>query len=192
LSGSTDISSIVLDHSAGRAVLTINYDRQDDDIRRLGVQELYAVDVVRDIKAAPYFAALLDNEAADVQASWDNRLTTDKIKNYATWNNLQKALFGHMTHGQESYTETAYEFRQTFQTTSTKVLKASTANPNTVQTLPELTRSLQNLVDAMPTGEWLKKPTTVNYAGRKGWTVSKTYLWAPKWSVIYGGTFTGL
>lgn len=183
----SDIASISYRSSNGRAAITVAYDRADDDIRRLGVQELYAVDVVRDIKAAPHFKTLTNKQVSDVQAKWDVRGGQDEA-----WIELQKSLYGHMAHGQDSYIETAYEFRQTFQTTSNKRIRAATSNPNTVQDLPKLTRTLENLVDAVPDGEWLKKPTTVQYAGRKGWTVSLTYQWAPKWSVIYGGTFTGL
>lgn len=183
----SDIASIAYRSANGRAAITVAYDRVDDDIRRLGVQEFYAVDVVRDIKAAPYFASLTNAQTSAVQSNWDARLGP-----VTEWTDLQKSLYGHMAHGQESYIETAYEFRQTYQTTSNKKIKAATSNPNTVQDLPALTRTLENLVDAVPAGEWLKKPTTVQYAGRKGWTVSLTYQWAPKWSVIYGGTFTGL
>lgn len=183
----TDIASIAYRSSNGRAAITVAYDRIDDDIKRLGVQELYSVDVIRDIKASPYFASLSNAQTSAVQSNWDARLGP-----VATWTDLQKSLYGHMAHGQESYTETAHEFRQTYQTSSNKLIKALTSDPNTVQDLPELTRTLKNLVDAVPAGEWLKKPTSVQYAGRKGWTVSLTYQWAPKWSVIYGGTFTGL
>jgi Tfp pilus assembly protein PilN len=68
----------------------------------------------------------------------------------------------------------------------------ASANPNTVTALPRLSNALNKLIDSLPTGEWLKKPTTVQNAGRKGWTVTLTYQWAPQWSIIYGGTFTGL
>jgi hypothetical protein len=61
-----------------------------------------------------------------------------------------------------------------------------------VQDLPEMSSRLKNQIDALPTGEWLKKPTQVRYLGKEGTDVSLEYQWAPKWSVIYGGTFTGL
>lgn len=183
----TNIVSIAYKASNGRASITVEFERVDYEFGRLGVQELYAVDVVRDIKAAPYFKTLTNDEASAVQSAWEARSGID-----SAWNELQKSLYGHMARGQESYIETAYEFRQTFQTSSNKRIKIATSDPNTVQELPKLTRTIDNLVDDMPDGEWLKKPTTVQYAGRKGWTVSATYQWAPKWSIIYGGTFTGL
>jgi hypothetical protein len=184
---SGDVASLMTSTYNGRASLTVTYEREPSDIRRLGIQELAAFDVVRDIKCAPYFAPLTNAEVSEVQLSWDNRDGGD-----IAWSTLQSTLYGHLSHGQESYIETAYEFRQTFQTTSVRKIRKAASNPNTVQDLPRLTETLQNLVDAMPTGEWLKKPTSVTYAGRKGWTVTLVYQWAPKWSVIYGGTFTGL
>lgn len=184
---SGDVASLMTSTYNGRASLTVTYEREPSDIRRLGIQELAAFDVIRDIRCAPYFASLTNAEVSEVQLSWDNRDGGDIV-----WSPLQSKLYGHLAHGQESYIETAYEFRQTFQTTSVRKIRKAASNPNTVQDLPVLTETLQNLVDAMPTGEWLKKPTSVTYAGRKGWTVTLVYQWAPKWSIIYGGTFTGL
>lgn len=182
-----EISSIAYEEFAGRASLTVNYERESDDISNYGIQEFAAVDVLRDIKCAQYFAGLTNAQAAEVQRYWDSRLDPD-----AAWSDLQKSLYGHMAHGQESYIETAYEFRQTFQTTSAKRIKAASSKPNKVTDLPGISPSLSKLIDGVPDGEWLQKPTTVQYAGRKGWTVTLTYHWAPKWSIIYGGTFTGL
>lgn len=190
---SGDVASLMTSTYNGRASLTVAYEREPSDIRRLGIQELAAFDVVRDIKCAPYFESLTNAEVSEVQLSWDNRDGGD-----ICWSPLQSKLYGHLAHGQESYIETAYEFRQTFQTTSVRRIKVASSNPNTVRPLPSLTKTIQNLIDAMPKdkdgndGEWLKKPTSVTYAGRKGWTVTLVYQWAPKWSVIYGGTFTGL
>lgn len=183
------ISAIVYRSSNGRATLTVSYGRvaQQGEVYDDQVQELSGVDVVRDIKCSPYFAELTNDQVTAVQLAWDERSGA-----VSTWSNLQKSLYGHMAHGQESYVETAYEFRQVFQTTSTSQIRKAASNPNTVQNLPSLSPALSNLIDELPSGEWLKKPTTVQYAGKRGWTVSQTYQWAPKWSVIYGGTFTGL
>jgi hypothetical protein len=184
---SGDVASLMTSTYNGRASLTVAYEREPSDIRRLGIQELAAFDVIRDIKCAPYFESLTNDEISEVQLNWDNREGADIL-----WSDLQLKLYGHLSHGQESYIETAYEFRQTFQTTSVRKLRKATSNPNTVRSLPQLTGTLENLIDALPDGEWLKKPTSVTYAGRKGWTVTLVYQWAPKWSVIYGGSFTGL
>lgn len=188
------IASLLYRSSNGRGTLTVNYGRTAStgsiDMFEDSVQELNAVDVVRDIKAAPYFESLSNAQMSYVQAAWDARLGADHLLG-----DLSKALYGHLAHGQDSYIETAYEFRQAFQTNSTKRLQAAASDPNTIQSLPSLSPSLKALIGSLPTtGQWLKKPTTVQYAGRNGYTVSQTYQWAPKWSVIYGATglFTGL
>jgi len=185
------IASLAYRASIGRASLTVSYGRTAStgsiDMFEDSVQELNAVDVVRDIKCAPFFAGLTNAQMSYVQAAWDSRLGDGHLLG-----DLSKKLYGHLAHGQDSYIETAYEFRQAFQTTSTQRLQQAASDPNTVKPLPALSPTLKNLIDALPTGEWLKKPVTVQYAGRKGWTVSLTYQWAPKWSEIYGGTFTGL
>lgn len=183
---SAGVSSLAYNESLGRASLTISFDREDSDTRNLGVQELYAADIIKDIKSAPYFSSLTNKEVSDVQAAWDNREGPS-----TSWTALQEKLYGHMAHGQESYVETVYEFRQTFQTSSTSRLQAASADPNTVQQLPTLNNTMANLINGLPSGEWLKKPVSVMYAGRKGWTVTVVYQWAKKWSAIYGGTFTG-
>jgi hypothetical protein len=105
---------------------------------------------------------------------------------------LEQELFGHLVHGQETYIETAYEFRQTWVVESTKALKLASSNANTVQDLPPLGKTLENLIDSLPSGEWLKKPTTCRSLGKNGWEVTVTYQYAKKWSVIYGGSFTGV
>jgi hypothetical protein len=51
---------------------------------------------------------------------------------------------------------------------------------------------MSRLIDDLPKGEWLKKPTVVQSAGNGFFTVRVTYLWAKKWSVVYGGSETGL
>jgi hypothetical protein len=183
-----DISSISTSSSNGRASITVYYERESWDMRRLGIQELIAFDVVRDIRCAPYFEELTNEQIADVMAQWDNRGGVDIIG----WDDLQISLYGHLAHGQESYIETAYEFRQTFQTTSLRKLNIAAKDPNTVQDLPMLSFTIGRLIKKLPDGEWLKKPVSVQYAGKKGWTVTLVWQWAPKWSVIYGGSFTGL
>ena len=193
ISGAERIASLEKNTSGGgRASLTIVFDRTPSMFGPFGdqdeLQELNSFDVVKDIKSAPYFESLINDQVIAVVKKFEG--PTPGVD--SGWTDLQKALYGHLAHGQESYLETAYEFRQTFQTNSNRLLRASTSNPNTVQNLPTLTASLQRLIDTLPDGEWLKKPTNVQYLGRKGWLVSITYQWAPKWSIIYGGTFTGL
>ncbi len=180
------MSSMVYREQNGRSALTIQYEHMGSATQDDSVQELYAMDVARDILVAPYFASLTNAQITEVVSAWEQREEID-----AGWTQLQKRLYGHLNHGQEVYQETAYEFRQTYQTSSDRELGLAAENPNRVTPLPRIHRNLVNLIVSLPAGEWLKKPITVTQAGRRGWTVSATWQWAPQWSVIYGGTFTG-
>lgn len=147
------------------------------------IQELYGFDIVRDIRAAPYFSTLTDAQVIAVMTAFEAREAAD-----AGWVALQLSLYKHLVHGQETFVDTAYEFRKTWVVESTKQLKAASANANTVQALPGLGATLRSLIDSLPSGEWLKKPTTVRSLGRSGWEVTITYQYSKKWSIIYGGT----
>ena len=182
-----NVAAISLRKQRGRGTLEVAYERvlaqeEIDD----GTQELYSIEQVRGIESAPYFASLTNAQIVTVRAAWEAREEAD-----AGWVQLQKRLYGHYAHGQEQYLETAYEFRQTWTTTSRSAVVRSATGINTVQTLPSLSATLRRLINAMPAGQWLKKPTSVVSAGRQGWTVTIQYQWAPAWSVIYGGSFTG-
>ena len=192
---SVGLKSTVYKSAAGRASLTItfedipaegNSDASDSDYAEGGTEfvELSGMDVIRDIKVAPYFDALTSSQKVEVQARWDDRLPED-----THWAGLAKTLYRHLAHGQESYIETAYELRRSYSTFSSKTAKLAAANSNTVQALPDIGR-LERLVGTLPSGEWLKKPTTVNYERENGWRVSEHYQGAPKWSVVYGGTWS--
>jgi len=185
----TNVASIqtVLDNR-GRGTLTITREllASDSTSERDGTQELFGIEIVRDISTAPYFASLSNAQIIAVRDLFEQREAAD-----GGWSTLQKRLYGHLAHGQESYTETAYEFRQSWTTSSTTAITRAATGVNTVQALPPLSGTLRRLVSQLPAGEWLKKPTTVTSAGRRGWTVSLHYQWAPQWSVIYGGSFTG-
>jgi hypothetical protein len=186
------ISGVTLDKAAnGRGTLSINYVRSLAsliDEENDGVQELVAVDNVRDIKTADYFKTLTPAQKVAVQERWENRLPPPETG----WVALQTTLYNHMASGMETWTDTRYEFRRTFLTTSERTMKFSASNPNrVVETLPRLSDVLSKLIDALPEGEWLKAPVAVTYAGTLGWSVQETYIWAWKWSVVYGGTWTG-
>lgn len=193
-------STEVTENENGRAELIANYERATLGNNVPGIedaiQELNPVEIVRDIFSADYFKTLTNDQILEVRNLYEN-----KIGNYegfdsswitTMWNALQLKLYGHLTHGQDSYFYTAYEFKQTWKTTSDRALRKSLADPNTVTDLPSLNSTMQKLVSSLPTLEWLKKPTQVNYIGRGYWAVSETWMGLPQWSVIYGGTFTGV
>jgi hypothetical protein len=153
------------------------------------------VDVNRSIYLAPYFAALTSYEILAVRKAYEDQGEAD-----AGWGALQNQLFGHLVHGQEEYLETAYILRQTFRTNSTRSIRKAASQINQVckpvnatgPDFPNLSSKMKAQVDALPSGEWLKRPTQVRYIGKDGTDVSLEFQWAPKWSVVYGGTFTGL
>ena len=194
------IASVSTRTGNGRGSLTVEYTRNTILLDELGeqeeVQELISVDSIRDLRQAPYFAitaptvnlyAMTNSEILEVDTAIDNREAAT-----TSWNNGQKVYYGHRARGFDTYLETVYEFRNSKQVTSQKILNASVDNPNTKQDLPQLSSTMKRLINSLPTGEWLKKPTSIISSGDRGWTVSQVYQWAPELSVIYGGSFTGI
>jgi hypothetical protein len=153
------------------------------------------VDVNRSIYLAPYFSDLTSYEILEVRKVFEDQGEAD-----GGWNVLQTHLFGHLVHGQEEYLETAYVLRQTFRTNSTRTITKAASQINQVckpdnatgPDFPNLSSKLKAQIDSLPDGEWLKRPTQVRYIGKEGTDVAMEFQWAPKWSVVYGGTFTGL
>jgi hypothetical protein len=204
------VGSLELRTSRGRGSLRVNFQRVWEQIDPLdqSVQELNAFDVVRPIYTSAYFRTETAPLIASVRDAAEQQLTPAEVEEVAaiydaaagggqTWGTRASAgkawqLLGHLQLGMESYNETAYEFVQTWRSTSTAQLKIASSNPNTVQTLPALSGVMARLIDSLPTGEWLKKPTTVTSVGNGIFAVRVSYLWAVKWSVVYGGTETGL
>jgi hypothetical protein len=185
-----------MEKANGRGTLSTQYVRSGErsilvETDEDGTQELYGFDVVKDIMTAEYFKALSPADKAECRELWEDRTATPPDG----WATAKKVLFYHLQNGVETYTDTAYEFRRTFTTSSSETLKKSASDPNTVvltALLPPLSSAMKNLIDALPTGEWLKKPITVTYAGKSGWVVCESWQWSWKWSVVYsGGTWTG-
>jgi hypothetical protein len=197
---SENVSEMELRTSRGRGTLRVTCARiwEEVDTDSQTVQELNAIDVTRSIYVAPYFRTMSLALIASVRKAFENQLTAAEIAVVASadsWGaagGLPYKLLGHLRLGMDSYNSTAYEFSKTWRTTSTKELKIASSSINTVTTLPTLSGVMLKLVDALPTGEWLKRPTTVTSAGGGWFNVRSSYLWAPKWSVVYGGTETGL
>lgn len=189
------VSGVTADYARGRGVLSVTNARVMgtgiDPTADGGLQELIGIDVIRPIYAAPYFAALTAAEVALCKTIVEDG-ATDPTGFFGGGNaTLAYQLFGHLVMGRETYYETAFIFRRTFRTSSGQQVRLASSNPNTVQPLPALSQTLQNLIDTLPDGEWLKRPTQCRYMGREGWDVSDEYLWSPQWSIVYGGTFTG-
>jgi hypothetical protein len=189
----SSISGLSNNAERGRGTLTITNARTIGtavDPETGGMQELLGVDVVRPIYAAPYFSVLTAAQIALARTLVDDG-ATDPTGHFTANATKCYQLFGHLVRGYESYYETAYMFRQTFRTSSGKEVRIAASNQNTVQPLPALSQTLLKLIDTLPDGEWLKRPTECRYVAREGWDVSVEYLWAPEWSIVYGGSFTG-
>jgi hypothetical protein len=195
-----NVGSMELRTARGRGSLRVNFQRvwSEVDVQDQAVQELNSFDVIRPIECAPYFRGMALALMASVRKAYEGQLTAAEITAVATadsWGaagGLPYKLLGHLRLGQDSYVETAYEFSKTWRSTSTNQLKIASGSINTVVNLPTLSGVMARLIDALPAGEWLKKPTTVQSAGGGFFSVRVSYLWAPKWSVVYGGTETGL
>jgi hypothetical protein len=152
-----------------------------------GLQELLAIDVLRPIWAAPYWGEQeLDAPYIAQVRVWVENGNTEADPEWSKA--AQETLFNHIITGIDTYYETAYVFRRTFRASSTTLKKYEIDDLNTVVQLPKLSKTLENFIDKIPEGEWLKRPTQFRFLGREGWEISEEYLWAPQWSIVYGGT----
>jgi hypothetical protein len=210
LTGASNVGSMELRTGRGRGTLRVNYNRvwEQVEVQDQAVQELNSFDVVRPIECAPYFREMKTDLIASVRAVYEAQLRPSEVdaaaaahdadsESVGKWGSRSAAglawkLLGHLRLGQDSYVETAYEFSKTWRSTSTRQIRIASGSINQVVDLPTLTGVMARLIDALPAGEWLKKPTTVQSSGGGFFSVRVSYLWAPKWSVIYGGTETGL
>jgi len=176
-----DTASISYETARGRGILTVRYARSGV----LTIEELYGVDVIKDVLTASYFDSLSDAEVAVVRKAYvDGPLPPD-----AGWSAMQLTLYQHFLHGAESFYETGFVLRVSKQGVRTSALGASYANLNEVVATPTLSSAMETLVDALPAGEWLKKPPNVLNLGKGRWKVDQEYHWADRWSVVYGGTW---
>ena len=198
-----NIVSLQYGYSAGRGRLVVRYERSDPnnnpalDGSRL-VEELYAVDVLRDVRAAPYWAtggdgAITDDNIAVVTAAVEKSYTESEIDAnldvaWASWTDAMKDLRWHMMRGQDSYFETAFILRRSAYGVYTNSIKAIFTNINRVVDAPTFQSKMDELIDELPPGEWLYKPPQAQQLGNGVWRVSNEWHWAKQWSVVYGGT----
>jgi len=158
------------------------------------VEELYAINIVRDVRCAPYFcaggdAALTDDQVADVMDAVDHNYLEAEITNWATWIDAQKQLRYHMLHGQDSYYETGFVLRASLYGVITSKIKASFTFINEVVPAPVFLSPMDDLLASLPTGEWLHRPPQSEHLGKGKWRITREWHWAAKWSKMYGGTW---
>lgn len=177
-----NLASMTFRSVNGRATLVQRGIRENRDI-----EELYAVDVVKDLRTCEYYDALSDAQIAAV---------SEKFKDPGTpyveptgWNALQKKLFFFMSHGEESYLETQFILRLTKHAVLDTEIGASFDNINKVVAAPEVSESMANLIASLPAGEWMKKPPQTGNQGFGRWRVEQEWHWAKRWAVHYNGTW---
>jgi len=213
----------------GRATLVARFGRTGGGSEAYGddvtvIEELIAVDVLKDISCAPYFAVLLeeghplyakqdaetkglplsDDQVAYVRDCVERRLTEGEITTevakrglsvslaWASWSTGMKELRWHLERGIDTFYETGFVLRQSLYGVRTSAIKAAFTGLNTVAAAaPEFDSRMDNLIEALPSGEWLIKPVQCEHLGRGKWKVSKEWQWAEKWSIVFGGTLNG-
>ena len=201
--------SLVYRNANGRASLVARFARTGtadpdygDDVSV--IEELYSVDVIKDVAEAGYWDDLTDDEVAWVRYCADNRMTQDEIDTaadasedigtalkYVSWSYLMKQLYGHIVHGVETFFETGFILRRSLYGVRTAAIKASFTGINEVGNDPVFKSQMDALIAALPAGEWLYKPPQAEHLGKGRWRVTVEWHWAKRWSVMYEGTWTG-
>ena len=194
-----NIRSLAYKRTNGRVTLTAGYGRDDGNTTTYPtdvtmIEEIYGLDIIRDVRTAPYWTTAEDTKLSndlivDVQDAVDNNLKQAEITNFGTWTDSQKQLHYHLTHGETSYYETGMIMRQSLYGVRTSSIKAAFTDSNTVVNAPVFKTSMLDLLEALPSGEWLLKPPQAEYLGHGKWRITIEYHWAEKWSKIYGGTW---
>lgn len=199
-----NIASLSYRNRTGRGTLMLVYGRsgtnvegEPDDVAV--VEELYGIDIVRDVCCAPIWGPgeydLDDDDVATVRRACEMTLTQAEITTprvkiaWASWTDGMKDLRYHILNGQDSYFETGFILRKSKFGIRTSEIKASFTNINTVVTAPSFSTPMSALIDALPEGEWLYKPPQCEHLGRGKWRVTLEWHWAVQWSRMYGGTW---
>lgn len=183
------LASIGYEPNNGRARLIKRFIRTDETI-----EELYEVDVLKDVCTATYFSSLTDKQVAIVRYVHDNPMnpltnTPDWDATIAAWTPLQQTLYTHLVHGAEIYNDKAFDLRiSKFVSVARASPAADLTHINEAVSLPSLSANMQRLVNTLPSGEWLQGAMNLQHLGRGRWRTDNLLHWAKKWSVVYGGT----
>ena len=208
-----NIAQLTYKNQKGHATLIMRLGRAGNSVAGYPedvslVEELYAVDVSKDIACAPYYVGgagdLDDDEVAFVRNVCERRLTEDEITQYAfdvgkdtlgkwaNWNNAMKSLRYHLLRGVDTFFETGFILRKTEYGVRTSVIKASFTGINRVATTdPDFESNMDDLIESLPAGEWLYRPPQAEHLGRGKWRITREWHWAEKWSIVYNGTWNG-
>lgn len=209
--GGSDVAQLVYSNDKGRAKLIMRL-TPNDPLPGFGegvqiVEELYAVDVIKDILESPYFSITVDgakglplsnDNAAFVRLASEQRWTEAQITanasiaahQWANWDDGMKELRYHLLNGVESYYETGFVLRRSSYGIQFSAVKASFEGVNTIDTTdPGFSSPMEELILSLPDGEWLRRPPSCEFLGRGRWRVDEEWHWAQQWSVVYGGSW---
>lgn len=168
------------------------------DQRSDRIEELYGVDMVIDIRQHPMFGpggqfVLAPDEIKSVTNAING---IDNASWSSTWIAAKKKLYAMLAHGMDSYVDCGFIYRQSVYAARTQTVRMAFGNSGRVPTgsngqpapPPTLSVAMSNLIDALPSGEWLQRPPNVEYLGRGKWRLSTEFQWSRAWHVLYGGT----
>jgi hypothetical protein len=199
LEGNPSIASVELPVTNGRATLTIRTVNQSysgtvgEGDRIDGVEELYPVDITKDVAAAPKYESLSSGDIAKVKRAIADLMDGADAYAYLGGDGLAWDLWKRYTHGENNYLALSYVFRRSYVTNSSLRAITLLGTVNTVipqATLVEAINSkIATVVAAVPSGEWLVRTPKVSFQGRGKYHIEEEYQWAVKWSDLYtGGT----
>lgn len=205
-----NIGTLTFSTNTGRARLVAKFGRSGGGIPGVAddvtiVEELYAVDVIKDMAEATYWENMTDDQIAFARLTAESRwgekevdIYTNKLREtsatagflWSEWDNSMKNFRYHMLHGVDSYFETGFVLRRSSYGVRTSQVKATFTGINTVVADPEFESPMDDLIAALPDGEWLKKPPQAEHLGKGRWRIIEEWQWAVSWSIMYGGTWT--
>jgi hypothetical protein len=207
-----NLRSMTMTNRQGRVTLMARFGRGANVAGEVGerseittIEELYGIDLNVDIRLAEHFEEMTDDQIAWVDTCYENRWTEAEITaealarpelhsgyQWSGWTDLMKALRGHYLHGMTGYPTTVFVLRISHYAARSQNVRATFEGINTVVTGIDVSRKMKRLLDKLPEGEWLKKPPSAEHMGRGMWRVTEEYEWRKQYSVVLGGTFTGL
>jgi hypothetical protein len=191
LIGNPRLASLEYNNRSGRATLIASYGL-GSSVTPVGdtsnsVEELYAVAMTIGLALHPFFDDLSNSDRAEA-----TKLASEKNVSVppSAWSAKKKFLFQSIMEGEDMAYVPSFVLRKQYATTKDSRVKSLFTDVNTVVAAPKLSAHMTQVLNTLPTGEWLKMPATSSYIGRGWWQIGEEYQWATRWSIIYGGTDT--
>lgn len=162
------------------------------------IYELYANELQKPVYQHSHFASIDVGTVAAIRRYFalglklevGTALVDEDGTSIATAVQLDVDLYTLLCRGTEYYLESAYVLRETKTVSKRSSVQASFTGINTVSAPPD-TSSVNTIIGALPSGEWLKRAPVVRQYGVRRWQIVTEWWWAEKWSLaLYGGTAT--